>query len=117
MVDKAAAAGAAAWRLLGGLYISRTAARPSAEREFKFRQAPARSSAAYQARGRRGRYLPQGDQRLADITAHLRDKHPDQRRDTALHLDLLDHADTTLADRLAHMLQHNLPQHPPPSPP
>src|SRR5215472_12441543 len=47
----------------------------------RFRQAAARSLAACQARGRRGRHPPQGGQRLGDIPAHLRDEQPDQRRD------------------------------------
>src|SRR5690348_1769401 len=81
-----------------------TAPRPPLGR---FKQA-ARSLAAGQARGRCGRQPPQGGQRLGDVPAHLWDEQPDQRRDAALGLDPLDHADTAGGDRLDHVVEDNL---------
>src|SRR5689334_11695210 len=76
----------------------------------RFKQAAARSLAAGQARGCRGRHPPQGGQRLGDVPAHLRDEQPDQRRGAALGLDPLDHADTAGSDRLDHVVEDDLAQ-------
>src|SRR5215469_10592574 len=76
----------------------------------RFRQVAARLLAACQARGCCGRHPPQCGQRLGDVPAHLRDEQPGQRRDAALCLDPLDHADTARGDRLEHVVEDDLAQ-------
>jgi hypothetical protein len=66
--------------------------------------------AASRGRERGGREPSHGSQRLGDITAHLGGKKPDQGRDSALHIDLLDHPDTTLGDRFEHVVEDDLAQ-------